>query len=122
MANEKPEPKVGQILYSLNVGNAARRGVEQKLTPVVVMSVGRKYFTCGEGFNAKQYCLGSWQENTNFTATSCLYETEQEWADDKRRDELLSRLRNEFGTFGNSRMSLGQLERITAILEEQNHD
>ncbi len=39
------KPAVGQVLYSLNVGNAAR-GRERVLTPVVVIKVGRKYFTC----------------------------------------------------------------------------
>lgn len=39
------KPKLGDILYSLNINNAARN-VKQELTEVTVTKVGRKYFTC----------------------------------------------------------------------------
>lgn len=40
----KRKPQIGETLYGLNIGNASRRGVEQKLTPMVVTAVGRKFF------------------------------------------------------------------------------
>ncbi len=43
---EMRKPTVGETLYSLNIGNATR-GKVQKLTPVKVLKVGRKYFTTG---------------------------------------------------------------------------
>jgi hypothetical protein len=75
------KPELGQILYSLNIGNAARHR-EQKLTPVEVVKVGRKYFSCRPfGPNYKwaetQYYLENWQEKTEYSANSCLYESQK---------------------------------------------
>lgn len=42
----REKPKVGDVLYSLSIGNASRF-TEQKLTQVKVTKVGRKYFHCG---------------------------------------------------------------------------
>ena len=71
----KPKPIVGQKLYSLNVGNAAR-GRAQFLTEVEVIKVGRKYFSCKEvgGWQDFEYRLSDWGQKTNFSATSFLYE------------------------------------------------
>ena len=51
----KTKPVVGQVLYSLNVGNAARN-CGQVLTPVTVVSVGRKYFKVKKDVNAPKWC------------------------------------------------------------------
>lgn len=110
-------PKIGQTLYSLNVGNAARN-VEQKLTPVVVSAVGRKYFTCGKGWSETQYYLDTWHEKTDYTARSCLYENEQEWIDDKECSDIESMMRTMFGTFRRIDLSLDQLRRIKSIVEQ----
>lgn len=78
------KPAVGQILYSLNIGNAARH-CEQILTPVTVTKVGRKYFTCiKNGFSfGIDYHLDTWREKTGYSASSILYESEQSWIDEK---------------------------------------
>ena len=80
------KPVVGQVLYSLNVGNAARHR-EQKLTPVKVTKVGRKYFTCcpeGGGFYSEtKYRIDSWSQHTDYLADSALYKTKQGWKDEK---------------------------------------
>lgn len=39
------KPQIGQTLYRLPINNNVRRGVEPTLVPVVVNSVGRRYFT-----------------------------------------------------------------------------
>tara|TARA_R110000772_G_scaffold162415_3_gene273637 strand:- start:490 stop:858 length:369 start_codon:yes stop_codon:yes gene_type:complete len=78
----KNKPTVGQIIFSLNVGNAAR-GCEQVLTAIKVTKVGRKYFTAGEGWRANQFHLSDWRENTDYTASEKLYESELEWSDEK---------------------------------------
>ena len=80
------KPEVGETLFSLNIGNAARNR-EQVLTPVVVAKVGRKYFTVGEGFKEAKYRLSDWRQVTDYSPDSCLYESEQEW-----EDETLSRV------------------------------
>ena len=80
------KPEVGETLFSLNIGNAARNS-EQVLTPVVVAKVGRKYFTVREGWKETKYRLSDWLQVTDYSPDSCLYESEQEW-----EDETLSRV------------------------------
>ena len=91
----KEKPEVGQTLYSLNIGNAARY-CEQVLTPVTVTKVGRKYFTIGEGRIATQYHLDTWHEKTEFSAGSRIYRSPQEWADEKEADSLAGRIHDVF--------------------------
>jgi len=112
------KPVVGQTLYSLNVGNAARK-TEQKLTPVIVTKVGRKYFTTGEGWNSCQYHLDDWCEKNEYSATSVVYESPQCWEDEKDCMIIRDTLRNCFGTYGTrTNFTLDQLKRISAIVNE----
>jgi len=118
----KPNPKVGQILYSLNIGNAARR-CEQKLTPVVVITVGRKYFTVSE----EQYRgsphmhvthhLGTWREKTEFCENSSLYETRQKREDEKEEASICRAIYTVF-EYGRNKhnISLDVLREIAARL------
>ena len=80
------KPEVGETLFSLNIGNAARNS-KQVLTPVVVAKVGRKYFTVGAGLKETKYRLSDWRQVTDYSPDSCLYEFEQEF-----EDEALSRI------------------------------
>ena len=91
----KPTPTIGQTLYSLNVGNAARR-IPQTLKPVVVTKVGRKYFTVGEGWRATEYHLHDWREKSDYMANSRLYASEQEYADEKETSEICGRIAKAF--------------------------
>jgi hypothetical protein len=84
------KPKVGQKLYSLNVGNAARH-TESKLTEVVVKKVGRKYFTCGvedKTFFDIQYHLDNWREKTDYSPVSRLYKGPQDYEDEKEAQAI----------------------------------
>lgn len=112
------KPTVGQILYSLNVGNAARNR-EQKLTKVTVSKVGSKYFTCEteNGFDTK-YNIDTWGEISDCIAGSCLYETEQEYLDEKLSNELFRVIKDAFSGYTNSIFSLAQLHRINEIIKE----
>ena len=88
------ELKVGQILYSLNVGNAARNK-EQVLIPVVVTKIGRKYFTAqieNKDYTSTQYRIDSMVENTNFSATSRLYISSNDYYNEKESSEICREL------------------------------
>jgi hypothetical protein len=118
------KPIVGQTVYSLNIGNAARRE-EQKLTPVVVKSVGRKYFVCSEDptrdWGDTQYHLNSGVEKTDFCANSCIYETELEWEEESEAVDICKTLKNcfEYGR-NNNNIPLPTLRKINTILSEDN--
>lgn len=120
----KQTPTVGQILYSLNVGNAARR-TEQKLTPVTVVKVGRKYFTCvpvgSESYRYlnTEYHLEDWREKSEFTPNSALYESEQEWLDKKERSRICKMLREVFsGEYSCRHISLDDLRSIESVARD----
>lgn len=113
------KPKVGQILYSLNIGNASRN-YEQKLTKVIVTKVGRKYFTCAEkvdSFWTTVYHLDDWCEKTEYSARSSLYSSSQEWKDEKEERLICVFIEKSF-TYGqnNSNISLENLRKIESII------
>ena len=110
------KPIVGETLYSLNVGNAFRASWNdvQKLTPMIVEKIGRKYFTLG----GIQFHLDDWREKTEYCRTHELFETEQEWIDKKESDDILSFLREKIDYCGGStNLTLIQLREIKSIIE-----
>jgi len=94
------KPVVGQILYSLNVGDAARN-CAQKLTPMRVTKVGRKYFTLvidnrDNDWSATQFHIETWCENTEYASDHYLYKTEQEWLDERESFDICKRMWKRF--------------------------
>ena len=113
---------VGQLVFSLNIGNAARNR-EQKLTPMVITKVGRKYFSArylddSSGWSEIQYYVDSGIEKTNFSANSCIYLSEKEYDDEVMANNLYLNIKNSFSSFRNKKFTLSQLSRINDILEE----
>jgi hypothetical protein len=120
----KEKPKIGQILYSLNVGNSARHRT-QELTEVKVVKVGRKYFTCedvNDGYFKTTYHIENWKQKTQYTANSELYESPQEWENKKESAKLIKYIHNSFewGVHNKRKLSLDQLRRIVKIMGENN--
>ena len=114
------KPKVGQILYSLNVGNASRNQ-EQKLTPTTVEKVGRKYFTCcpegGGKWQRQQYTIDGWCEKTIYSAGSVLYANPQDWENEKEEARICRVIADSF-QYGRNCLPipLNQLQAIETIL------
>lgn len=107
--------KIGQTLYSLNIGNSAR-GCEQKLTPVVVSKIGRKYFTVKESdYFETQHYLDGWCEKSEYISNSRLYVSPQEWEDDKEKEKLNHLIGGEFKLL-NSKLPLEALRKIHSII------
>jgi len=111
------KPTVGQMLFSLNVGNAARNR-DQVLTPVTVTKVGRKYFYAATHRGREiKYELGTWVESTNYCANSILYLTKQAWLDVKEKNELTQKIKEYFGPYGGShKLTLIKLQQIDEII------
>lgn len=113
-------PIVGERIFSLNVGTRSRRGVEQVLTPVIVVKVGRKYFTVKTDDKwalERQYRIDDWREKTEYSASARLYESEQVLLDEKEERSICSKIKATF-EFGNNptKVSLDKLRQIQAIL------
>lgn len=111
----KPKPQVGDVLYSLNVGNACNRFAPPMLTPVTVTKVGRKYFTAGEG----EYSLEDWEQKTNYSATSVLYPDVKTWEDQRDKDLIYTFLRQQFGAWSYPKLTLETLKAIKALIDNE---
>lgn len=113
------KPKVGDIVYSLNVGNSARN-CEQKLTKCQVVKVGNKYFSVSpieEGWKWEtKFYINGWSEVTNYSSNHALYESEQEFLDEKESLEILKKIRNHFGNHGKCETQLDDLRKICALI------
>ena len=116
----KRKPTLGETLFDLNIGNAAGRGLAQILTPVVVKAVGRKYFTCAPaegGYRPETtYALKDWQQKTEYCRDHQLYETAQEWKNEKEAGEILAELRVEFSHYSRCKTPLETLRAIKSLL------
>ena len=119
----REKPVVGQRLFSLNIGNAARN-CEQVLTEVEVVKVGRKYFTCRKigddsGWSDTSYSLDTWRQKTDYSETSCLYLSRQGREDEKEEDNICGLLQDAFRYGGNRRgIPLPALRQIWGIAKE----
>lgn len=117
----KRKPVVGETLFDLNVGNAARWR-EQKLTPVKVTAVGRKYFKCkpegASDYLEKEYHIDTWRQKTEYSANHQLYETEQEYIDDRDTNQIAFELRTLFSSCGKCKIPVATLRQIKALIQE----
>ena len=115
----KRKPIKGETLWLLNVGNMARRQV-QTLTPCIVTKVGSKYFEVeGERLHGtNQFYIGTWCEKTNYQADWAIYESEQEWMDERENGVLIQLIRDSFSIFNQKRFTLPTLRKIAEIIKE----
>lgn len=117
---KRQDLKVDQVVYALNINNAATRYNPQLLTPVTIKSIGRKYFYINERL---PYCReGKFNIETLFHDSNYpsykIYLHSQEWVDEKEIQTINSELRRVFGGCRDSDLSLSKLRRIKAILDE----
>ena len=112
----KRKPTIGETLYSLNVGNAARN-TPQVLTPLKVTKVGRRYFTLSEGWRDVQFHLSDWVEKSDYTPSHRIYETEQSYKDEKEEREISNRIYRAFEYGSNThKIPLPKLREIDQML------
>ena len=116
------KPKVGQVLYELNIGNAAQYR-QQKLTPVEVVKVGVKYFTCrpiGKTgmWQETKYHLTDWREKTDYSPASKLYVSETAYQEECEGNIICRDICKMFGyDWYAKRVSFIDLKKIDEILK-----
>ena len=115
----RPLPVKDQILYDVNVGNAARFSPPQP-KKVIVRKVGRKYFECSPEtapHNTTKYHLEDWREVTEYSETHALYLTIEEWQEENSQRELYLELSRTINCAYLSRLTLDQLTEIKKLLQ-----
>lgn len=116
----KSQLALGQTLYRLNVGNNAR-ACSQRLTPVIVTKIGRKYFTVknrdgGYAFEV-EFLLDDWRERTEYTENHALYSSPQAWEDEKEVVSLCADFSKAFQHGSNRRnLTIDALRAVRAIV------
>jgi hypothetical protein len=120
--NLRPRPVVGQTLFSLNTGNNARN-VEQRLTEVKVLKVGREYFTVGvdpsENWMHTRHRLGDWKqdEKNGYSDYAELYSTPEEWEEKKEANIHTQTIRATFDSWTGIKLPLSTLRQIVALIK-----
>lgn len=115
------KPKMGELFWRLNTGNAARNR-EQRLEAVRVTHVGRKWFTVAPDdcpHRSDRFTIADrMQDSGDFsaTATAALYASPQQWEDEKEFDRLWLCMASMFTTCKrNSHLDLDALRQIAKI-------
>jgi hypothetical protein len=115
----RDKPKVGDELFLVDVGNAARngRGSQRKC---VVSKVGRKYFDVTYGDRCPStvtFVIATRHQKTEYCANAALYDSEQHWADSVLADKLGRKIADSFRYSCGSSFTLDQLRKVAEILE-----
>lgn len=116
----KATPEIGQRLYLLNINNAARYS-PKSLTPVKVVSVGRKYFKVATDDQWKiesEFHLDSWRQKTECSPDAALYESEQALADERECDDLRKQIREAFQYGRSPLLTLSALREIAKLIHD----
>lgn len=110
--------KPNQTVFRLNIGNGARYGNGGTLHPVIVRSVGRKYFRCsGENQSLEtEYHLETGVEHTECNACSKIYVTREEWENQNEAEQITKMIRSEFDGYGPCKFPLETLRQIKALI------
>jgi hypothetical protein len=117
--------KVGQKVYLLLSGNKARylkdAPIEKRIEEHVVKKVGRKYFETweeGRNFSTVKFYIDSRRQVTDYTEDYALYETKEEIYEMVERNRLQAQVRKTFRDWTDTGLTLDQLKRIDAIIQE----
>ena len=81
--------KVGQKIWTLNVGNSARN-CKQELTEREVTKVGRKYFYVDSGYRDLKFNIEDLREVTEYTSDYAVYLDKSDYEREKTIDYLMN--------------------------------
>jgi hypothetical protein len=125
---DKGKPKVGDKVWSLAVGNAARNLTKPRLTEYTVFKVGRKYFTAGESedhWRLAQYEISNWRQKTDYSPQSVLYPSKQAYTDERLCRDIAVDISRYFDRHNGgvaSRFSLDSLQKIAVIIRKESQE
>ena len=120
--------KVGQTVWVELTGNASRgKHGDELIEEWEVVTVGKKYIhaqkkgcDCPIKFEKRKYGNSpKFVEKTNYCVGYILYVSKIELEEKLEYHSLYNDISRAFGMYGNKRLSLEQLRKIKAILEEQ---
>lgn len=110
------KPKVGQQLFVISIG---RYNSTEYFADVT--KVGRKYFTVNRNkehtnYNETIFCIDDWREKTGYGASLFIYNSKQEWEDEKEHKEIESKIHDISRYRGLDSISLNDLRQVSELL------
>lgn len=118
------ELTVNQTVYLLRVGNNARYYKNEQLESLIVeakvQKVGRKYIEVlpNGRLDTIKFNKEDLKEVTNYSADWELYLSKQEIYDNEEHSDLCFEIKSVFVKYGKIDLSLEQLRKIKAIIDE----
>lgn len=111
--------QVGDRVYLKPVNNQARyikNDILNHIKEAEVEKIGKKYFYL-KGYSMK-FGVTEMIDISNYCANYQVYTSLQEIKDEEEFDNLVSKIKSKFTTYGTIKLTLDQLRRIQAIIEE----
>lgn len=112
----KSDFKVGQIVYGKPGVNESRRNKE--ILEGTIEKVGNKYIDVKFGYREFKYYIEDLKQKTEYTTDFYLYLNKQEIQDEEESSLLTKDIKRKFDGWGKIDLSLDQLRRIKAIIDE----
>ena len=110
--------KVGQKVFVMRIGNAARGLKEPKITEEIISVVGNKYFKL-EGFRRERFNIETMlNDGKGYISNYAVYLTMQEIQDENEYCDLQKKMMTYFDHYSSYKPTLDQLRRINSIVEE----
>jgi hypothetical protein len=118
----KEQLTLGQKVYLKPVNNAARYG-NKEIKEQTILKIGRKYFLVGaEGQTNERwmtkFSIEDLREVSDYSPDYELYFSKQEILDEEESNDIVRDIRLKFGSYGKINLTLDQLRRIKAIINE----
>ncbi len=113
----KQKPEVGQTVYIARID----RGALGETRKEVVTKVGSKYFTVGKGLRDRKFRITDWVQETQYSATHLLFESEQKYKDHIERSYLLKIICGSF-PYSLYKLPLQGLRDIQKIIDSRTAD
>lgn len=116
--------EVGKKVFLKPVGNRARWG-NNEIVEKNILKIGKKYFYVGlEGEKVDKHTFkfhinGLKHENNGYSANWQLYFDQQQILDEKESYALVKEVRLKFDIYSKVDLTLDQLRRIVAIINEK---
>lgn len=111
--------EIGQTLFFVPIGNAARGGKAGQIFEATVATIGNKFFTVKcDGMRDGRFHIGSLlHDGGQYSSNYQGYLSKQAILDEKEQLKLIEEIRRVVGTYGKTNLSFDQCKAISAIIK-----
>jgi hypothetical protein len=111
------KPKIGEKLFLVHIRYYTKNKSKKEIC--IVKRVGKKYFyVSSKDRNYEiQFYIEDWREKTNYCSNYLLYESEEEYNKEIKKEKYIKEIKNIFDRYGScNKYSFEQIEQTAKIL------